>query len=103
MLPNHHKRPPMTVGQAEEIAAMALAFLAEDVARLTQFLSVTGLSPDTLRRDASSQRTLAAVLEYLADDESLLLVFASAAALSPTEIAPARDILESTHHRGDDA
>jgi len=103
MLPNHHKRPPMSVERAEEIAAMALAFLAEDVGRLTQFLSVTGLSADALRRDASGQRTLAAVLAYLADDESLLLVFASAAALSPAEIAPARDILESNHHRSDDA
>lgn len=98
MLPNHHKRSPMTVERAEEIAATALAFLATDVSQLTRFLSASGLSPEALRRGASSRRTLAAVLDYLSDDESLLLVFASSAALSPAEIGPARDILDCDHH-----
>ena len=101
MLPSHLKREPMTTTRAEEIAAQALAFLAEDVARLTGFLSTTGLSPQVLRRDAASHGMLAAVLQHLADDESLLLVFASGTGLSPAEIAPALDLLQANPHPGD--
>jgi len=102
MLQNHQKQP-MTVQRAEAIAATALAFVAQDVGRLTQFLSATGLSPQALRRDASSHRVLAAVLEHLAGDESLLLVFASGAQVSPAEIAPARDVLQADIARSDSA
>jgi uncharacterized protein DUF3572 len=101
MLPSHLKHQPMTATRAEEIAARALAFLADDMARLTRFLSVTGLSPQVLRRDATSHGMLAAVLQYLADDESLLLVFASGAGLSPAEIGPALDFLQANPQPGD--
>ena len=95
MLPDHRKPSPMTAARAEEIGARALAFLAEDVARLTRFLSATGLSPQELRRDAASPKVLSAVLEHLSNDESLLLVFASTAGLSPAEIGPAQEFLEA--------
>jgi uncharacterized protein DUF3572 len=100
MLSGHNKQQPMNATRAEAIAATALAFLAEDAVRLAQFLSVTGLSLQDLRRQAASHQLLAAVLEYLADNESLLLVFASGAGLSPTEVAPARDVLLGTPQHG---
>jgi hypothetical protein len=95
MLPRHHKPPTMTAAQAEEIGAGALAFLAEDVARLARFLSATGLSPQELRRDAANPKVLAAVLEHLSNDESLLLVYASTAGLSPADFGPAQELLEA--------
>lgn len=93
MLHGRNKNMPMTIARAEEIAANALAFLAADVDRLSRFLSVTGLSPDELRRDASNPSLWTAVLDHLIDDESLLLVFAATAGLPPAEVAPARDAL----------
>lgn len=100
MLSGHNKQQSMNTTRAEAIAATALAFLAEDAGRLAQFLSATGLSVQTLRREAGSHQLLAAVLEYLADNESLLLVFASSAGLSPAEVAPARDVLHGTPQHG---
>jgi hypothetical protein len=97
MLSSHPKQAPMTATRAEEIAARGLAFLADDMARLTRFLSVTGLSPQTLRNHAADRGVLAAVLQHLADDESLLLVFAAGTGLSPTEITPALAILAGPH------
>ena len=42
--------------QAIEAGYAALAFLAEDLARLTRFLDLTGLSPDQLRSQADDRR-----------------------------------------------
>ena len=71
------KRQALTREAAEGIAAQGLAFLAEEPARLSRFLAVTGLTPDEIRAQVETPEFLAAVLEHLAGDESLLLVFAA--------------------------
>ncbi|HVY42110.1 MAG TPA: DUF3572 domain-containing protein [Hyphomicrobiaceae bacterium] len=86
------RRPPNRE-TAEEIAANALAFVAADARRLGQFLSATGLSPDELRRRASSPGMLLAILDYLLQEESLLLVFAANAGIDPADVGPARQLL----------
>lgn len=63
--------------EAEALALMALAFLAEDPMRLGRFLSLTGIAPEELRQAADAPPTLAAVLDHLMGDESLLLMFAA--------------------------
>jgi hypothetical protein len=93
MPPSRQKTGALTLAQAEEIAANALAFLAEDAHRLSRFLTATGVTPDELRRAASSPQTLAAVLDHLAGDESLLLVFAASSGVAAATVGPARDIL----------
>jgi len=73
--------------QAIEAGYAALAFLAEDLARLTRFLDLTGLSPDQLRSQAGDPAMLAAVVEHLLGDESLLLTFTANAGLPPEAAA----------------
>lgn len=87
------KKVPMSVDTASELAIGALTFLAEDPARLSRFLSLSGMAPEELSRTAGEPATLAAVLEYLLGDESLLLVFAANAGVPPESLTTARDLL----------
>jgi hypothetical protein len=75
------------------IAIGALGFLAEDPARLSRFLDITGLNPATLREAAREPRFLASVLDYLMADESLMLAFAAHQGVSPETIAAASTAL----------
>ncbi len=79
--------------QAEAIALRALAFLAEEPARLGRFLALTGMGPQDLREAAGHGETLAAVLDYVLHDESLLLEFTANNAIAPASIAPAQALL----------
>jgi hypothetical protein len=87
-------RQTLTLETAEGIAAQGLAFLAEDPARLSRFLAVTGLTPDQIREQVEAPRFLAAVLEHLVGDESLLLVFAANASVAPETVTPALVLLQ---------
>lgn len=86
-------RQGLTLEEAEIIGLKALAFLADDEARLGRFLALTGLSGPELRAKAGDAGTLAAVLEHLAGDESLLLVFAAVSSLPPEHVGPALQAL----------
>jgi hypothetical protein len=83
----------MTLEKAESIAAQGLAFLVEEPARLSHFLTLTGLRPDQVRAQAETPQFLAAVLEHIVNDESLLLVFAANSSIAPEAIAPALALL----------
>lgn len=72
-----------TAGEAEAIALRALAFLAEDAARLASFMNVTGHTLPAIRENAGSRDFLSGILEYLLGDESLLLTFCGNAGLDP--------------------
>lgn len=87
------KKAPMSIETASELAIGALTFLAEDPARLSRFLSLSGMAPDELSRTAGEPATQAAIIEYLLGDESLLLVFAANAQVPPESLATARDLL----------
>lgn len=81
--------PKPAAADPEMIAIGALGFLAEDPARLSRFLDITGLNPATLRKAAGEPRFLASVLDYLMADESLMLAFAAQNGASPETIAAA--------------
>ncbi|MGL5446878.1 MAG: DUF3572 domain-containing protein [Rhabdaerophilum sp.] len=81
--------PKPATADPEMIAIHALGFLAEDPARLSRFLDITGLSPSTLREAATEPRFLASVLDYLMADESLMLAFAAQSGSAPETIAAA--------------
>jgi len=89
-------RKPQTLSleTAEDIAAQGLAFLAEEPARLSRFLTETGLTPDQLREQVGAPEFLAAVLEHLVGDESLLLVFAANTSVAPETVTPALEVLQ---------
>lgn len=78
---------------AETLALRALTFLATDGERLGRFLSLTGIGPDELRRNAGERAMLAGLLEYLLQDETLLLVFATDVGVPPEAIPAAHRVL----------
>ncbi len=84
-------RPPSP--DPEMLAIQALGFLAEDPARLSRFLDITGLNPATLRQAAQSPAFLASVLAYFMADESLLLAFSAQGQVRPDAFGPAEAAL----------
>jgi hypothetical protein len=84
---------------AEIIAAQALAFLAAESARLSQFLALTGLTPDDLREQINTPELLSAALDHLARDEPLLLVFATSAQIPPGSVGEALYLLQEAKRR----
>jgi hypothetical protein len=83
----------ITAEEAESVAVRALAFVAGDPERLSRFLDITGLRPETIRQAAASPGFFAAVLDHVASDERLLLAVASAIATKPERIMQARHAL----------
>src|SRR3954468_6055109 len=82
---------------AEKLAISALGFLAGDPERLGQFLSVTGIGPDMIRKAAADRSFLAGVLDHVGSDEALLLAVAEYAGVRPQDIERAQATL-SGHH-----
>ena len=78
---------------AEKLAISALGFLAEDPERLGQFLSVTGIGPDMIRRAAADPSFLAGVLDHVAADEPLLMAVAEHAGVRPQDVERAQAAL----------
>lgn len=78
---------------AETLALQALTFLLSEPLRLSRFLSLTGMAPETVRAAATSPELLDATLEYLLSDESLLLTFCQEAGVDPATIAPTHERL----------
>jgi hypothetical protein len=87
------KKPLLTEANAEAMGLEALAFLAEDPARIGRFLALSGTGPEQLRRSAGDPAMLSAVLEYVLADESLLLVFTSSKGHAPGSVWPAQQLL----------
>jgi hypothetical protein len=85
------KTRPGKIGktQAEDIAARALLFLAEDAGRLGRFLAETGLDPATLRGRAGAPEVITAALGHVMGDESTALAFAANAGIAPESLAVA--------------
>jgi uncharacterized protein DUF3572 len=83
----------ITRNAAESLAIQALSYLAEEPARLADFLRASGIGPETIRRAAREPAFLAGVLDHLASDESLVLDFARHAGIDAGAIAPARAAL----------
>jgi uncharacterized protein DUF3572 len=78
---------------AEKLAISALSFLAQDPERLGQFLSLTGIGPDMIRKAAADPQFLAGVLDHVASDEPLLLAVAEHAGVRPQDIERAQAAL----------
>jgi len=87
------KTPPVSAQEAEVIALKALAFLASDPERLSRFLEITGIAPQTLRQSAAEPSFLAGVLDHLRADQSLLFMFAESERLPPDRVDRARQLL----------
>ena len=80
---------------AEEVAAMALQYMADDTELLSRFLALTGLAPDDLREASGQTAFLIAVLDFYLGYEPNLLKFAEACNLNPESVGVARSALSS--------
>jgi hypothetical protein len=78
---------------AEALAIQALNFLATEPERLSRFLALSGLAPDSIRTAAAESGFLAGVLAHLGQDETLLVAFAAEAGVKPAAVDRARRLL----------
>ena len=88
-----NKAPGHSREAAEALAIQALNFLATEPARLSRFLALSGLAPESIRAAAAESGFLAGVLAHLGEDETLLVAFAAEAGVTPAEVDRARRLL----------
>jgi len=81
------------------LAVQALAFIAEDEARLSGFVAATGIAPQSIRDAAREPNFLAGVLDHILTDETLLIALADTAGIDPAEFARARQTLGKVWER----
>jgi hypothetical protein len=86
---------------AENLAIQGLAYLAGDPERLSAFLAISGIGPDTIRGAAREPGFLAGVLDHIASDERLLLAFAADAGIDPADITRGRSAFAGITEGGD--
>jgi hypothetical protein len=63
-----------------------LNHLAENPEQLLEFMTVTGLSPDELRRSAGTASFDRGLIDYVVQNEALLLAICTANALQPETV-----------------
>ena len=81
------KAPANPQEVAEFVAIQALSFLASDPERLGQFLTESGIGPQTLRTAAADPKFLAGVLDFIVRDDATVKAFADASKLTPEAVA----------------
>ncbi|MFN3936199.1 MAG: DUF3572 family protein [Gemmobacter sp.] len=79
--------------RADEIAVVALAWLAADVDLMGRFMVQSGLSPGDLRNLADAPETLAAVLDFVLEDEATARRFCMENRLGAEQLMRARAAL----------
>jgi uncharacterized protein DUF3572 len=88
-----NKAPKRSREAAEALAIQALNFLATEPERLSRFLALSGLAPESIRAAAAESGFLAGVLAHLGEDETLLVAFAAEAGVKPAAVDLARRTL----------
>ena len=79
---------------AEALALRALGWVLAEDGRAGRLLSLTGLTPETLRSRIGEAALLAAVIRFLESHEPDLIACADALELPPAELVEARRMLE---------
>jgi hypothetical protein len=80
--------PPQKIGieEAETLAVAAFSAISGDEERMSRFMAISGLRPDTIRQAADSPRFFAAILEYVVSDEPLLIALATELSVKPERL-----------------
>ena len=78
----------------KELVILAVAFLSSEEARLSRFLSLTGLDPSDIPQLLGQKDFQLAILDHLAGDETLLISFAEAQNIPPEAIIDRRRALD---------
>lgn len=77
------------------MALNALGWVLSDPDRASRFLSLTGLTPDSLRTSLAEPSTLAGVIEFLCAHEPDLVAAADALGIRPDALAGLRGGLDA--------
>lgn len=83
----------MAAGEAETLAARALAWMAGDAELIGRFLASSGAGPAELQASAADPGFLGFVLDFILADEASVLAFAAAEGVRPDVVARARAAL----------
>jgi hypothetical protein len=92
--PTIRKKSRLSAQEGEVLAVAALEYIAAEPDRLSRFLDISGLGPQTLRKAAAEPRFLLSVLDYVIGDEPLLIGLAAARRTDPERIVAARAAME---------
>ncbi len=87
--------PPSPAGEPEALALAALGWLLQSESRAERLLSLTGLTPQSLRGGLGERDVLAAVLEFLGGHEPDLVAAAEALGIEPQALIAASQELAS--------
>ncbi|EJF88689.1 DUF3572 domain-containing protein [Bartonella tamiae] len=83
------KKDILNKEDAQELATLALLFIANDSELLQRFLNITGIAANDIRKAASTVGFHAGVLQFIAAHEPTLLEFAKKKSFSPNLIEKA--------------
>lgn len=75
-----------SLDEAENLAVAAFSAIMGDEERMSRFMAISGLRPDTIRAAAESPRFFAGVLEYVVSDEPLLIALATEMNVKPERL-----------------
>ncbi len=78
---------------AEIVAIKALAFIADEHARLERFFALSGLSPAEVKMRAGDPAFLGGVLDFVLSEDSLVLQFADYTGMDAGAVTQARAVL----------
>ena len=80
----------MTDDHAQIMGQSALAFLANNVDYLSQFLVQTGTGPDEVRSAKDDPAFLGSVLDFILQDDAMVIAFSEYAGVVPDLVVVAR-------------
>jgi hypothetical protein len=76
----------ITIDAAEALAVAAFSAIMSDEERMSRFMAISGLRPDTIREAAASPRFFAGILHYVVADEGLLVALATELNVKPEQV-----------------
>jgi hypothetical protein len=76
----------ITTDAAEALAVAAFSAITGDEERMSRFMAISGLRPDTIREAAASPRFFAGILDYVVSDEALLIGLATELNVKPERL-----------------
>ncbi|MEO6394541.1 MAG: DUF3572 family protein [Devosia sp.] len=68
------------------MAGLCLQHLADNPDQLAEFMSISGLSPDSLRREIATPSFGRGLIDYFVGNEPLLLALCAQTSLSPDSV-----------------
>ena len=77
------KSPPLGVA---ELGDLCLQHLAENPEQLAEFMGISGISPDGLRRGVGTENFNRGLIDYFVQNEPLLLALCASATISPDSV-----------------